>query len=120
LPGSSTFQRTFFVSLHSTGGEASGATPVMSGPRHWGQKRSALPLGLADHAGSDRDAAATKKKESTRRLDTMVSSRQAGLSSNQLNPPQGVTTLASPNGSSSALTCASSPTTTTVWRDDGK
>ena len=34
LPGISTFQRTFFVSLHSSGGVACGATPVMSGPRH--------------------------------------------------------------------------------------
>jgi len=37
LPGISTFHFTFFVSLHSTGGEACGATPVMWGPRHWGQ-----------------------------------------------------------------------------------
>ena len=27
----------FFSSLHSTGGFACGATPVESGPRHWGQ-----------------------------------------------------------------------------------
>ncbi len=43
LPGIATFQRTFFVSLHSSGGVACGATPVMSGPRHCGQKLSALP-----------------------------------------------------------------------------
>ena len=36
-PGSSTFQRTFFVSLHSVGGSAVGDTPVANGPRHWGQ-----------------------------------------------------------------------------------
>ena len=36
LPGSDTFQRTPFVSLHSTGGSACGATPVIAGPRHWG------------------------------------------------------------------------------------
>ena len=36
-PGSATFQRTFFFSLHSTGGFASGATPLARGPRHCGQ-----------------------------------------------------------------------------------
>src|SRR5688500_2761003 len=36
LPGSATFQRTFFVSLHSTGGVEFGATPVARGPRHCG------------------------------------------------------------------------------------
>jgi hypothetical protein len=39
--GISTFQRTFFVSLHSSEGVAVGETPVASGPRHCGQKRSA-------------------------------------------------------------------------------
>ena len=37
LPGISTFQRTFWVSLHTSGGAAFGATPVISGPRHCGQ-----------------------------------------------------------------------------------
>jgi hypothetical protein len=41
-PGTSIFQRTFFVSLHSTGGFASGASPVASGPRHCGQYRASL------------------------------------------------------------------------------
>src|SRR5262245_9876345 len=36
-PGISTFQRTFFVSLHSTGGLAVFDTPVALGPRHWPQ-----------------------------------------------------------------------------------
>src|SRR5205807_245091 len=36
-PGMAAFHLTFFVSLHSTGGLASGATPVASGPRHCGQ-----------------------------------------------------------------------------------
>ena len=40
-PGTATFHRTFRVSLHSTGGRACGASPVDSGPRHCGQKRSA-------------------------------------------------------------------------------
>src|SRR5213593_4362174 len=40
-PGISTFQRMFFVSLHSVGGLASFDTPVAYGPRHCGQKRSA-------------------------------------------------------------------------------
>jgi hypothetical protein len=40
-PGSSTFQRTFFASLHSSGGFAYFETPVAYGPRHCGQKRSA-------------------------------------------------------------------------------
>jgi hypothetical protein len=40
-PGISTFQRTFFVSLHSVGGSPYFETPVAYGPRHCGQKRSA-------------------------------------------------------------------------------
>src|SRR5688572_32400805 len=35
-PGSATFHLTFFVSLHSSGGLAAGASPVPSGPRHVG------------------------------------------------------------------------------------
>jgi hypothetical protein len=38
-PGISTFQRMFFVSLHSVGGVADLETPVAKGPRHCGQKR---------------------------------------------------------------------------------
>src|SRR5262245_34797296 len=45
-PGSSTFQRTFFVSLHSTGGSAVFETPVAYGPRHCGQNLSFLSEGL--------------------------------------------------------------------------
>ena len=41
LPGRATFQRTFLVSLHSTGGSAFGAAPVPNGPRHCGQSVSA-------------------------------------------------------------------------------
>ena len=37
LPGIDTFQRMFFVSLHSTGGLPFAATPVASGPRQRGQ-----------------------------------------------------------------------------------
>src|SRR5262245_49005778 len=40
-PGISTFQRTFFVSLQSSGGLADFEMPLASGPRHWGQNRSA-------------------------------------------------------------------------------
>src|SRR5262245_25141099 len=36
-PGSSVFQNTFFVSLHSTGRFLSLDTPWLSGPRHCGQ-----------------------------------------------------------------------------------
>ena len=36
-PGTSTFQRILVVSLHSSGGSASGATPVAKGPRQAGQ-----------------------------------------------------------------------------------
>src|ERR1043165_8723 len=36
-PGRATFQRTLFVSLHSRGGVALGATPRAGGPRHCGQ-----------------------------------------------------------------------------------
>src|ERR1041385_3692415 len=40
-PGTATFHFTFLVSLHSSGGSASGATPLASGPRHCGQLRRA-------------------------------------------------------------------------------
>src|SRR5262245_52743069 len=47
-PGIGTFHLTFFDSLHSTGGCAAGATPILSGPRHSGQLRSAwLTFGAA-------------------------------------------------------------------------
>src|SRR5437868_5867881 len=39
-PGTSIFQRTFFVSLHSIGGCAVFETPVANGPRHCPQNRS--------------------------------------------------------------------------------
>src|SRR5580765_5649823 len=45
-PGISTFQRMFFVSLHSVGGLACFETPVAYGPRHCGQKRSAVAAAL--------------------------------------------------------------------------
>src|SRR5882672_2735530 len=47
-PGISTFQRMFFVSLHSTGGVAVFETPVAYGPRHCGQNRSAGDRELSD------------------------------------------------------------------------
>src|SRR5438270_13530163 len=52
LPGRVVFQRMFLVSLHSTGGLASGATPVPSGPRHCGQlaRTSASPSPAASAA----------------------------------------------------------------------
>ena len=40
-PGSFTFHFTFFDSLHSTGGCASGEAPVDAGPRHAGHGKSA-------------------------------------------------------------------------------
>src|SRR4029079_14684464 len=39
-PGMATFHLTFFVVDHSVGGFPLGATPVASGPRHWGQLSS--------------------------------------------------------------------------------
>lgn len=39
-PGIATFHLTFFVVDHSVGGFPLGATPVASGPRHWGQLSS--------------------------------------------------------------------------------
>src|SRR6202034_4400166 len=40
-PGIGVFHLTLLVSLQVSGGSACGATPVASGPRHCGQKRSA-------------------------------------------------------------------------------
>lgn len=39
-PGVATFHLMFLVSLHSSGGLATGETPVNRGPRHWGQLAS--------------------------------------------------------------------------------
>jgi hypothetical protein len=66
LPGISTFQRTFFVSLHSIGGVACGATPVMSGPRHWGQKRSASAPLAPSGTLSDKDGRMTSAASASR------------------------------------------------------
>ena len=45
-PGSATFHLTFFVSLHSSGGLAAGASPVPSGPRHVGHACPAAPVAM--------------------------------------------------------------------------
>ena len=50
-PGISTFQRTFFVSLHSVGGVADCETPLAYGPRHCGQKRSLAAIWSASLSG---------------------------------------------------------------------
>ena len=53
LPGIAIFQRTLSVSLHFSGGSASGAAPVASGPRHCGQVPSAaVSPALEEAAGS--------------------------------------------------------------------
>src|SRR5262245_18412126 len=52
LPGMAVFQRMFFVSLHSTGGCALGATPVPNGPRQWAQASCGLTLLRAAFAGT--------------------------------------------------------------------
>src|SRR5690606_17428149 len=55
-------QATFFAALHSSGGVACGASPVPSGPRHWGQKRAASgPVAAAGARASVRMAAETAK-----------------------------------------------------------
>src|SRR5438128_2400283 len=59
-PGILTFHLTLLVSLHVTGGLASGATPLASGPRHWGQFASA-PEGPAALVNSARTAAQSRK-----------------------------------------------------------
>jgi hypothetical protein len=47
-PGIAAFHLTFVSGLHVTGGVAPGATPVISGPRHWGQFWSTESRALAD------------------------------------------------------------------------
>jgi hypothetical protein len=57
-PGSLTFQRMFFPSLHVVGGSANGAAPLPSGPRHCGQFDSSPDdVGVSDAAGSAAHAA---------------------------------------------------------------
>src|SRR3954471_24010393 len=51
VPATGTFQRMFFVSLHSIGGLAVGASPVPSGPRHVGQACAIAPA-VDDRAGA--------------------------------------------------------------------
>ena len=68
-PGTSTFQRTFRVSLHSVGGFAVLDAPVACGPRHWGQKRSASAPGCA---ATDATSAATTTTTSTTRCRRIV------------------------------------------------
>ena len=51
-PGISTFQRMFFVSLHSSGGVAVVDTPVACGPRHCGQNRSAACCAVRTGCGT--------------------------------------------------------------------
>ena len=50
-PGSATFHLMFFVSLHSSGGVAAGASPVPSGPRHIGHACGAPACRAAGAAG---------------------------------------------------------------------
>jgi hypothetical protein len=79
LPGIATFQRTFLVSLHSTGGAAVGATPVMSGPRHCGQKLSALPSAALAAAANDSDVSTLVTSATNRRFRKVGSSREKRL-----------------------------------------
>src|ERR1043166_3185823 len=48
-PGTLTFHFTWFVSSHLSGGSASGATPVASGPRHCGQNSLPPPALFPSH-----------------------------------------------------------------------
>src|SRR5262245_52858623 len=65
-PGISTFQVTFFVSLHSSGGLAVDETPVACGPRHCAQKRMAS--GCCCAAGIDENTTMTMKTGRHNRL----------------------------------------------------
>src|SRR5690606_1575425 len=60
-PGMAVFHLTFFSGLHSSGGFAAGATPVISGPRHCGQLPSAASRARADAAkeATTREASGT-------------------------------------------------------------
>jgi hypothetical protein len=80
LPGIATFQRTFLVSLHSTGGAAVGATPVMSGPRHCGQKLSALPSAAPPGTvANDSETSTLVTSATDRRFRNVGSSREKRL-----------------------------------------
>jgi hypothetical protein len=80
LPGIATFQRTFLVSLHSTGGAAVGATPVMSGPRHCGQKLSALPsAALPGAAANEEEVSRLEASAIDRRFRKVGSFREKRL-----------------------------------------
>jgi enterochelin esterase-like enzyme len=58
-PAIGTFQRRFFVALHSSGGLAAGASPVPSGPRHVGHACPAAAAGGGACASSGAVASAS-------------------------------------------------------------
>jgi hypothetical protein len=64
-PGISTFQRTFFASLHSTGGLAVADAPVFKGPRHCPQKLSPGAAEMASDPAAITVAAMTVEKRLT-------------------------------------------------------
>src|SRR5690242_3869360 len=66
LPGIRTFHFTFFVSVHSTGGFARGATPLASGPRHWGQYCSAEDEAACEAAAASAMMTTTAARARTR------------------------------------------------------
>src|ERR1700750_2420861 len=70
-PGISTFQRMFFVSLHSSGGSAVRETPVAYGPRHCGQDCFAAgsgPAPLAVAKGGAACSVAVNRPANARRV----------------------------------------------------
>jgi hypothetical protein len=61
----------FFVSFHSSGGLAVRDTPVAYGPRHCGQKRSALLAERVSGCAATTDATSAHDKKETRSKNMM-------------------------------------------------
>src|SRR5580658_5521373 len=80
-PGMGVFHLTLLVSLQVTGGSASGATPVASGPRHCGQKRSAAESarsrpGQSGHASSGRKSKDWNLASNRERSEVFIMSKK--------------------------------------------
>ena len=78
-PGISTFQRMFFVSLHSSGGSAVVDTPVACGPRHCGQYFSDVvsAVGVQQRQRCDRERTGDPSHACSLHLPVQSPSRHA-------------------------------------------
>jgi hypothetical protein len=72
------FHLTCWLSLQVMGGSASGASPVASGPRHWGQKRLASETASAALPGLERHSTTALKSINVRFINTGLLTLRSG------------------------------------------